>query len=153
MTKSRLSTCKARQYSDQMSCACGLGWDIGDPDPPECRNIVVANQELKAMRSTLAEPKTWALKKKGLLILQEMPLRSLPTHSVPEGLYQVVWPSMPEACFVAVDIPDGHMATIQGRDYRFFDVKGHTYLDVKRRECHTDQRFTYRYHGGEWAHE
>lgn len=29
--------CKARQYSDQMLCGqCGLGWDVNDPDPPEC---------------------------------------------------------------------------------------------------------------------
>lgn len=31
--------CKARQYSDQMSCVCGLAWDKGDPYPPECRGI------------------------------------------------------------------------------------------------------------------
>lgn len=30
--------CKARQFSDQMSCsACGLTWDMNDPDPPECQ--------------------------------------------------------------------------------------------------------------------
>lgn len=30
-------TCKARQYSDQMSCSeCGLVWDMNDDDPPEC---------------------------------------------------------------------------------------------------------------------
>jgi len=29
--------CKARQYSDQMLCECGLAWDVNDPDPPECR--------------------------------------------------------------------------------------------------------------------
>lgn len=29
--------CKGRQYSDQMICgACGLQWDINDPEPPEC---------------------------------------------------------------------------------------------------------------------
>ena len=29
--------CKARQHSDQMVCdACGLCWDMNDPDPPEC---------------------------------------------------------------------------------------------------------------------
>lgn len=29
--------CKARQYSDQMNCAaCGLCWDVNDPDPPPC---------------------------------------------------------------------------------------------------------------------
>jgi hypothetical protein len=29
--------CDARRYSDQMMCGkCGLGWDMNDPDPPEC---------------------------------------------------------------------------------------------------------------------
>lgn len=32
--------CKAIQYSDQMQCgACGLVWDVNDPDPPECNPI------------------------------------------------------------------------------------------------------------------
>lgn len=30
------SKCKVRQYSDSMSCVCGLGWDVNDPDPPVC---------------------------------------------------------------------------------------------------------------------
>lgn len=33
-----MKNCKARQYSDQMQCgACGLAWDVNDPEPPECR--------------------------------------------------------------------------------------------------------------------
>jgi len=29
--------CLARQYSDQMNCAaCGLVWDVNDPEPPPC---------------------------------------------------------------------------------------------------------------------
>jgi rubredoxin len=36
MSKSR-AACKAHQVSDQMNChACGLVWDMNDPDPPEC---------------------------------------------------------------------------------------------------------------------
>ena len=32
--------CQARQHSDQMLCgACGLAWDVNDPDPPECRKV------------------------------------------------------------------------------------------------------------------
>lgn len=31
-----MSNCKARQYSDQMLCQCGLAWDTNDPEPPEC---------------------------------------------------------------------------------------------------------------------
>lgn len=31
------SNCKAIQYSDQMQCAaCGLAWDVNDPEPPRC---------------------------------------------------------------------------------------------------------------------
>ena len=36
-----MSRCQARQYSDQMMCgACGLTWDMNDPDPPICNNGV-----------------------------------------------------------------------------------------------------------------
>ena len=31
-----LKPCKARQYSDQMQCPCGLAWDVNDPEPPHC---------------------------------------------------------------------------------------------------------------------
>lgn len=31
--------CKAIQYSDQMVChACGLYWDVNDPEPPACQH-------------------------------------------------------------------------------------------------------------------
>jgi hypothetical protein len=31
-------TCQARQYGDQRQCAaCGLIWDINDPEPPKCK--------------------------------------------------------------------------------------------------------------------
>lgn len=30
------TTCKARQYNDQMLCRCGLAWDVNDPEPPAC---------------------------------------------------------------------------------------------------------------------
>lgn len=36
MAEVRKFRCLARQYSDQMQCACGLAWDMNDPDPPEC---------------------------------------------------------------------------------------------------------------------
>lgn len=29
--------CCAVQCSDQMVCACGNGWDVNDPYPPECQ--------------------------------------------------------------------------------------------------------------------
>ena len=32
-----MTACHARRYSDQMSCgACGLVWDVSDPEPPAC---------------------------------------------------------------------------------------------------------------------
>ena len=32
------TTCQARQFSDQMVCACGAVWDVNDPSPSECPN-------------------------------------------------------------------------------------------------------------------
>lgn len=29
--------CEARQEGDEMACACGLRWEIKDPNPPACR--------------------------------------------------------------------------------------------------------------------
>ena len=47
-------TCQARQYSDEMSCAaCGLSWDISDPNPPKCRlrlSCAVCDSETGAVR-------------------------------------------------------------------------------------------------------
>lgn len=31
--------CLAYQASDQMLCACGLQWDVNDPDPPRCGRL------------------------------------------------------------------------------------------------------------------
>lgn len=43
--------CKAVQYSDQMHCAaCGLLWDVNDPDPPPCK------AEARAMVDKAREP-------------------------------------------------------------------------------------------------
>lgn len=55
-----MSRCKARQYSDQMLCQCGLAWDVNDPDPPECRvsQPVLSKDEsgLEALRRIREEP-------------------------------------------------------------------------------------------------
>ena len=48
-------TCHARQHSDQMLCACGLAWDVNDPDPPECRRITVRRFVPGPRTSLLAE--------------------------------------------------------------------------------------------------
>ena len=47
--------CKVRQYSDQMSCVCGLSWDKGDPYPPECRGIP-PTQKAVMQPATVVEP-------------------------------------------------------------------------------------------------
>lgn len=32
-----MTTCDARQHSDQMVCGrCGTAWDVNDPEPPQC---------------------------------------------------------------------------------------------------------------------
>lgn len=48
--------CKARQYSDQMSCVCGLAWDIGDPNPPECRGAHQVTNKPKSVIKVSATP-------------------------------------------------------------------------------------------------
>lgn len=144
---SRPTSCKARQHSDQMSCVCGLAWDMNDPDPPECRKVAVAKQELAAIRHTLEEPTRWAIKKNGLLILQEVPLRLLPVI-VPKGLYQVEWASLPEVIFVLVEA-----AGDQVREYRFFDKRGQQHLEVRREDGGVGPSFQYRYNDGRWATE
>jgi len=31
-----LNECRPRQEGDEMTCRCGLRWDVNDPDPPVC---------------------------------------------------------------------------------------------------------------------
>lgn len=123
-------TCRARQHSDQMLCDCGLGWDVNDPDPPECRSTAVATQQIAAMRVILQEPSRFASVQKRLLKLQEMPLNWLPVDNIEAGLYLVHWASMPEAVFVLVDDVGNGMSP--GKHYRFFTARGRLHLEVKR---------------------
>lgn len=45
-----MKKCQAIQVSDQMSCnACGLVWDVNDPEPPECKNTKVNIKIIAAM--------------------------------------------------------------------------------------------------------
>jgi len=49
--------CLARQYSDQMMCAaCGLAWDINDPDPPACRKVDRRSKIVKEIKTFEAPP-------------------------------------------------------------------------------------------------
>lgn len=123
-------TCRARQHSDQMLCDCGLGWDMNDPEPPECRSTAVATQQLAAMRVTLQEPSRFASVQKRLLKLQEMPLNWLPVDNIEVGLYLVQWDSLPDAVFVLVDNIGNGLS--DGKHYRFFTARGRLHLEVKR---------------------
>ena len=39
--------CQARQHSDQMFCKqCGIGWDMNDPEPPQCGRKSVLMEDL-----------------------------------------------------------------------------------------------------------
>lgn len=122
--------CRARQHSDQMLCDCGLGWDMNDPEPPECRSTAVATQQIAAMRVILQEPSRFASVQKRLLKLQEMPLNWLPVDNIEAGLYLVHWASMPDAVFVLVDDAGNGMSP--GKHYRFFTARGRLHLEVKR---------------------
>lgn len=142
--------CKARQHSDQMVCPCGLAWDMNDPDPPECRQGVVAKQELAAMRVVLQEPSRFASIQRRLLTLQEMPLRWLPTANVAAGLYTVRWDSLPKAVFVLVD--DFTIGKVPGKSYKFFNERGRLDVEVERVEglvC----PFRYRHGDGGWIND
>lgn len=91
--------CEARQVSDQMNCArCGLVWDMDDPDQPECRIKQAAEASLRAVRGALVPKPADA----ALLVLQETPLRWLPTCGVRPCLVKINWPSQPEARYVAI---------------------------------------------------
>lgn len=53
--------CQARQYGDQIICAaCGLNWDMNDPDPPQCRPVDKRTKRAKAVAKFEADlkPKT-----------------------------------------------------------------------------------------------
>lgn len=46
--------CLARQYSDQMNCpACGLAWDMNDPEPPRCGKV---DRRTRLARAVITTP-------------------------------------------------------------------------------------------------
>lgn len=49
--------CLARQHSDQMMCAaCGLAWDVNDPDPPACRKVDRRSKIVKEIKTFETPP-------------------------------------------------------------------------------------------------
>jgi len=50
---SKRNNCFARQYSDQMICsACGLVWDLNDPEPPACAKIDGRTKKIKKLKAS-----------------------------------------------------------------------------------------------------
>lgn len=59
-----MSSCEAKQYSDQMFCdRCGLVWDMNDPDRPEC----VTDAQIKERRDEAARKQCGI--EKGVLVI------------------------------------------------------------------------------------
>lgn len=51
-----MSNCKAVRINDEMCCdACGLTWDIKDPEPPECNISQHVLRRLKQMFNEVDE--------------------------------------------------------------------------------------------------
>lgn len=119
----KTSTCKARRFSDQMQCACGLSWDINDVDPPECPRSVNGNLALEKIRDELSAPDGARL---ALLELPELPLAHLPAYGIRPGMYSVSWSSQPEFCLVFVK----RVSSSKGRDYLFFNKAGEPLVEV-----------------------
>jgi hypothetical protein len=119
----KTSTCKARRFSDQMQCACGLSWDINDSEPPECPRSVNGNVALDKIREELSAPDGARL---ALLDFPELPLAHLPAYGIRPGMYSVTWPSQPEFSLVFVK----RISTGNGRDYLFFNKAGEPLAEV-----------------------
>ena len=118
--------CEARQVSDQMNCArCGLVWDMDDPDQPECRIKQAAEASLQAVRGALVPKPADA----ALLVLQETPLRWLPTCGVRPCLVKINWLSQPEARYVAIRRPLEHSRGMS-RVYTFYGDTGSELFEV-----------------------
>lgn len=82
-------TCRARQYSDQMQCPCGLTWDVNDMDPPLCpeREKAVKKEKthdfLMSLKESITRPTNPAPK------LNVLPKGVFPEFGIREGLYQL----------------------------------------------------------------
>lgn len=125
---SKLQSCNVRRYNDQMSCACGLSWDVNDLDVP-CRVGVEdatppSEQALVRIREALKviDPAG------GLLSMPETPLNWLPAFGIQAGMYRVSWSSFSHFKFVVVS---RHGKPIgQARNYLFFNHIGMPVTEV-----------------------
>lgn len=137
--------CKARQTSDQMTCVCGLAWDMNDPDPPDCPKHQLANKTLEDCRQIL-KPAV-LLNRTRLLSLQEVDLGQLPAFGLPEKLVTISWRSLPDAAYATIR-PN---ATHDGKVYTFFTVTGEMLMEADVRESFDGRRVSVRADGGgEW---
>ena len=142
------SNCKARQYSDQMLCSCGLGWDMNDPEPPQCRREEVANAALNAARAILAKPPN-PYRDEPMMEMREMPLKHLPAFGINDCIVRVRWPSYPSARFAVVRRAE--VDTGQGRDYTFLTKAGALMFELRIRETYDSRTVQIRHENAqEW---
>ncbi|WP_281686399.1 hypothetical protein [Pseudomonas citronellolis] len=148
--------CKARQHSDQMRCdACGLAWDVCDPDPPICCKDVTeataqqrretGSQAIEKIRQALAS--TTATPGDQPLPLRELPLKWLPAFGLAECLMHVNWTSMPEASYAHVKSVHSQIGT-PGRIYTFFTKTGTPVIEVEVFDDYDSRRCSVRHYVG-----
>lgn len=121
--------CKARQVSDQMSCAdCTLTWDMNDPDPPMCGRKIVGNQGLAQIREVCSDKSRETTA--ALLFLKEMPFNALPTFGLQPGLRQVNWFHYPALRYCAITRPSGNASP--STRFMFYGEMGEPLIEVFR---------------------
>lgn len=137
--------CKARQYSDQMSCAdCSVTWDVNDPEPPMCGRKVSGNTALLAIKERMRETPTVSPL---LMPLRPMSLRDLPSSGVPCRLYSIDWPEIPTARILGVTHYSGAKG---GLTYMFYFADGTPYLEIIQYvfDDHRERRHSRTWDGG-----
>lgn len=147
--------CRAKQHSDQMRCdACGLVWDVCDPDPPNCSTAATdavarqrretGSQAIEEIRRTLVPAATPADQP---LPLRELPLKWLPAFGLAECLMHVNWTSMPEASYAHIKSVHSQIGT-PGRIYTFFTAAGTPVIEVEVFDDYDSRRCNVRHYVG-----
>ncbi len=72
--------CEARQESDEMACACGLRWDVNDPNPPACRRVRHAAPVPSSKRELLQSAR------KEYLMVSKIPAAGEIINVIPDAL-------------------------------------------------------------------
>lgn len=68
------SNCKAIRCNDEMQCgACGLTWEVNDPEPPACRIVPApANALAQISDKGLADRIAWELPHEGREVMRRL---------------------------------------------------------------------------------